>query len=388
MKEIYLDNSATTEVNKNVLDAMLPYFTEKWYNPSSLYSKGSNIKKEIEEAKMIVSDFINANKNEIFFTSCGSESNCWAIQGFVNYCKEKNKNVSIITSKIEHKSIIECVNNIVKFENNVTLYFIDVDKNGFVDVNYIEEILKHIRNTYESEIFVSIQFANNEIGTIQDIKNISKLVHSYNAILHVDAVQAFGQIEIDVKDFGIDMMSVSGHKIGAPKGIGFLYKNNLVKIKPIIYGTQMNGLRGGTENVPYIIGFKKAVELCSKNVEQRRLNMIDTREYIIHNLIKNFECNINGDRNERLPNNINVTLKENIMGESLIYMFDVDGIYISSGSACNSHIDKPSYVLKAIGLTDREALKTIRISLSYKTTRDDIDKFLIQLRKNIDLLCN
>lgn len=356
---LYLDNAATTKPKKEVIDAMLPYFYEKWYNPSSLYKPSQNIKEEIEHVRQIIAKEINANPDEIYFTSGGSESNNWAIRGY-----EDTHPISyIITTEIEHKSIKDYINRV---PNNSYIQ-IGVNKYGEINLKQLEKVLKHSK--YFLGIcdvmppLVSIQFANNEIGTIQDIKTISKLVHKYNGVLHTDAVQAFGHIPIDVKEMGIDMLSASGHKIGCPKGIGFLYIKKGIEIAPLIYGSQEQNMRGGTENVPYIIGLGKAVELINYDNH----NVIKQRKILEQNLI-DMGCRINGSLN-KLPNNINVTfLNNNITGEALIYLLDMFNIYISSGSACNSHSLNPSYVLNSIGLSDEEIYKTVRITLP-----DDID---------------
>lgn len=376
---IYLDAAATTKPDPRVIDAMMPYFTGRWHNPSSLYDIANKVKKDIEKARSVVGNFIGADGSEIFFTSGGSESNCWAIKGFVNNCIAKGETPNVITSVIEHKSILSCVEDLSKF----SVQYIKVNDEGFIDVESLENTLRVV--AYAGLVpIVSIQFANNEIGTIQHIKEISSIAHKYGAVFHTDAVQAFGYLDINVKELGIDMLSASGHKIGAPKGIGFLYKKNGIDIKPLIYGSQMNGLRGGTENVPYIIGMAKAVELIQRDKEYD-LRLTVLRNNFIAQL-KAFGCKINGSLNERLPNNINVTFPQNITGESLLYTLDLDDIMISTGSACNSHSVEPSYVLKAIGLTNEEAMKTIRISLPHDITYDDIEHVIREIDKTIKLI--
>lgn len=377
---IYLDNASTTKPKRQVINAMMPYFTDEWYNPSSLYSKASEIKKDVEAARKTVANYINADSNEIYFTSGGSEGNCWAIQGFVNHCIANNARPCVITSSIEHKSIIDCVNNL----NNSYVYFIDVDKEGFINIAQLKNTLMRLSNSHITDILVSIQFANNEIGTIQHIKEIAEVVHRFNGVFHTDAVQAFGHIPIDVKELGIDMLTASGHKIGTPKGVGFLYKESSVKIDPLIYGSQMDGMRGGTENVPYIIGMAKAVGLIKKDDEyQLRLTVL--RNNFIAQL-KSLGCFVNGSVEERLPNNINVTFLSNVSGEALIYMLDTAGIYLSSGSACNSRSIEPSHVLKAIGLSNEEAMKTIRITIPDNITMEEIDKAMYEISKAIKII--
>ena len=379
MSVIYLDNASTTKPKQKVIDFMMQYFTEKWYNPSALYYNANKVKKDIDAAKKTIGDFINANENEIYFTSGGSESNCWAIQGFVNHCIARSKDPCVITSVIEHKSVIECVDHL----NNVDVHYIGVDENGFIDIRQLRNMLFRA-NICEYKTLVSIQFANNEIGTIQNIKDIAYEVHRFGGVLHTDAVQAFGHIPIDVKELGIDMMSVSGHKIGAPKGIGILYKKSDIEINPLIYGSQMDGLRGGTENVPYIMGMAKAVELVKAD-DNYQFRMDVLRNSFISQL-KSLGCKVNGSLDHRLPNNINVTFNHNITGESMIYLLDMAEIMVSTGSACNSKSIDPSPVLKAIGMSDEDAMKTIRITLPDDITMDEIDKVISEIKKQILLL--
>ena len=376
---IYLDNAATTKPKQEVVEAMLPYLTDMWQNPSSLYNESVKIKKDIEAARNTIGKFIGANGDEIFMTSGGSESNCWAVQGFINRHRRKYKDITIITSTIEHKSVIECVKHM-----NVDVHYVSVDKNGFIDMRLLEMLL-HEAYLESNEILVSIQFANNEIGTIQNVKEIANLVHKYNGVFHSDAVQAVGQIPIDVKDLDVDLLSCSGHKLGAPKGIGFLYKRNGVEIDPLIYGSQMDSMHGGTENVPYIIGMAKAIELCDIN-DDNLDDMCKKRDYFIGCLEERFGCKLNGHCSQRLPNNINVTFPQNITGESLLYMLDISDIKISTGSACDSKSIKSSRVLKSTGLTDEEAMKTIRITLSDDILYKDIHNTIEEIGKAIKLI--
>lgn len=390
--DIYLDNAATTQPKLEVVQAMLPYICEEWYNPSALYNKSTKVKMAVENARKVIGDFINAEANEIFFTSGGSESNCWAIQGFINHCISNNQTPSIITSVIEHKSILSCVDSL-----NVDVHYIDVDNKGYINMKMLEDVLAFYHIHYpNNKVLVSIQFANNEIGTIQHINDIATLIHRYNAVFHTDAVQVFGHSIIDVKSLGIDMMSASGHKIGMCKGIGFLYKKSNVSINPLIYGTQEFGMRGGTENVPYIVGMAKAVELCKKQWDDfmnqfkaattNVLTLADIREYMICELKSKFNAKINGDEIFRLGNNINVTFPQNVTGEALIYLLEMSDIYVSAGSACNAHSTKPSHVLKAIGLTDEETARTLRITLPENCGKATVDKVIYELGKQIKLL--
>lgn len=384
MSELYLDQAATSKPKLEVVEAMMPYLTgDLWYNPSSLYSPAVKVKEDVENVRKIIADYINADADEIYFTSGGSESNCWAIQGFVNaWCDYRCRPV-VLTTKIEHKSIISCAEG-NEFSN---VHFIGVDENGYVNLNLLESWLMHYANmdrpcsSYKT--LVSIQFANNEIGAIQNIKEISDIVHYYGAILHTDAVQAFGQVPIDVKQLGIDMMSVSGHKIGTPKGIGFLYKKHDVEIMPLIFGSQEFGLRGGTENVPYIIGMGNAVELLKEN-EFEKLYLTSYRNYLIQSL-ENIGCKLIGSEENRLPNNVNIMLPEGVNGEGTMFMLDTADIMCSTGSACNSRMVEPSHVLKAIGLTDEEAMRCIRLTLPDNITTSNIDYAVEELKRCIEL---
>ena len=373
-----MDNAATTKVKHEVVEAMMPYLTEQYYNPSSLYSPAVKIKKDIERARKIVGDFIGANSNEVYFCSGGSEANCFAISGFCHYWNALKVRPVIITSTIEHKSILECVKNMI-----ADVYYVDVDNNGLIKLDTLSELLNDI-SLWGLPLLCSFQLANNEIGTIQNIKKISDIIWQHGGLLHVDAVQAFGQIPIDVSEIGIDMLSVSGHKIGCPKGIGFLYIRKGTAISPIIYGSQMDGKRGGTENVPYIMGMAKAVELCNVGEDAIR-EMYSKRDYFVGCLESKFGCKLNGSQ-IRLPNNINVTFPQNITGESLLYMLDMSGIKISTGSACNSKEIEPSHVLKSIGLSNEDAMKTIRITISGDITYEQIDYVIDEIDKTIKLI--
>ena len=379
MKTIYLDAAATSKPHPEVVKAMMPYFDTYWHNPSSLYAAGVKVKDDIDTAKKAVADFINADNNEIYFTSSGSEGNSWAIQGFINYCYNNMKKPIIITTTIEHKSILYCLEN-----NDIAMKrYVPVDSDGFIDIEELESLLDYYSKLPQCDILVSVQFANNEVGTIQNIEEIGRIIHKHNAILHSDAVQAFGQIPIDVKKLGIDMLTVSGHKIGCPKGIGFLYKSNSVDIKPLIYGGQMRGMRGGTENVPYIIGMAKAVDLANDKINHYP-DMIARRDYFIGELEK-IGCTLNGSATQRLPNNINVMLPYELSGESLLYLLDMCDIQIGVGSACNNDSILPSPVLSAMGKR-KDAHRAIRITFSYGLTKDDIDYVVNEIRKQIELL--
>lgn len=378
---MYLDNAATTKPKQEVIDAMMPYLTDKWYNPSALYYRSLNIKKAIDDARDTVAKFINAKSGDnIFFTSGGSESNCWAIQGFINNRLDNIRVPHIITTKIEHKSIMECMKN----THLATIYYLDVDADGFIDLHELDNAISLMLSVgvEPRDILVSIQFANNEIGTIQDIINIGNVCHMYGCIFHTDAVQAFGHVYIDVDVMGIDMLSASSHKIGGCRGTGFLYIKDGIEINPLIYGSQMDGMRGGTDNVAGIIGMAKAVELADLNATA---NMKFVRDYFIDKLY-DIGCRLNGPyKHHRLPNNINVILPDDIYAENIVYALDIDDIQVGTGSACNSHSVEPSYVLKAIMLTDDEANSSLRITISDDMTMDDVDEVVDKIKMTIDM---
>ena len=388
--QLYLDSAATAKPNKEVLEAAMPYLTDEFYNPSSIYSDGVRVRRAIDNSRESIAGFINADTDEIFFTSGSSESNCWAIQGYLLAGVMDISTTSIVTTKIEHKSIMECVDAMERF-GNATYYcdvtYLDVDKDGFVNMEQLESVFKDREEPNYYDIFVSIQLANNEVGTIQDIKAISDIIHKYGGVLHVDATQAFGQIPIDVKAMGIDMLSASAHKLeGGFKGVGLLYKKKDIDIQPIIYGSQNDRQRGGTENVAGIVGFAKAVELASEEMEDK-LSLSVKRDYFISELTRN-GCKLNGASVHRLPNNVNVQLPEGIGSEELLYMLDLDDIQCSTGSACNSHAKKPSYVLKALGLTDEQAARSVRFTISSDITYDDIDYVVEKIVKIMKIIRN
>lgn len=385
--QLYLDSAGTTKVRPEVLKAMMPYLTDEFYNPSAIYSGGVRVKRAIDDSRERIAGFINANTDEIFFTSGASESNCWAIQGYVFAGMMDISTTSIATTKIEHKSIMECVDAMERLGNS-TYYcdvtYLDVDKNGFVNMEQLESVFKDREESNYYDILVSIQMSNNEIGTIQNIKAISDIIHKYGGVLHVDATQAFGQIPIDVKAMGIDMLSASAHKVGGVKGVGFLYKKKNIELQPIIYGSQNDRQRGGTENVAGIVGFAKAVELASEEMEDK-LALSVKRDYFINELTRN-GCKLNGPSVHRLPNNINVMLPEGIGSEELLYMLDLDDIQCSTGSACNSHSKQPSYVLKALGLTSEEAARSVRFTISSDITYETIDYVVEKIVKIMKIM--
>lgn len=377
---IYLDAAATakyTNIDDIIVDAMTSAMKNDWMNPSGLYA--IKVKDKVDKCRENIAKFIGAKSDEIYFTSGASESNSWAIRGWVDANIDKSY-IGIITTRIEHKSIMEAVKDA---SSSVDVFYCDVDKVGLMNRRALEEILYHCDRCL---FLVSVHMANNEIGTWQDIGKISKLVHAYGGILHVDATQAFGHIPIDVDDLEIDMMSCSGHKISPVlRGIGFLYKRNGIDIKPLIYGSQEQGLRGGTENTYGIIGLSKAIEYCDMHREEIE-KMYMKRDYFIDNLCHKFGCKLNGDSWNRLPNNINVTFPQNVTGETLLYVLALSGINVSTGSACNSHEIKSSHVLKEIGLSDKDAMRSVRLTLPDDITYEEIDYVIGEIDKAIKLI--
>ena len=392
MNTIYLDNAATTKPSQKAIEAALPYLTEQWQNPSSLSRQSRNIYDVIGQSRKDIADYIGANSSEIYFTSSGSESNCWAIQGFVNYWLKQKYEPVVITSEIEHKSIIECVKNYCDKLINPETYFVDVDSDGYVDLEELEDMIKdEIELIFRCKPLVSIQLANNEIGTIQPIKKIAELVHKYGGVLHTDATQVVGHLPIDVNELDVDMLSASAHKFNGLKGIGFLYIRDGVKIEPLIYGSQNNGMRGGTENVIGIVAMATALKNCDTSFTDGSPNsrLIEIKRKLIEKLSKvpyNIQINNESLGSTFLPSILSITILENVTAEAVLYILDGAGIQISSGSACNSRTNKPSYVLKAIGLSDWDSVRTIRISFDENLTEEDIDRFVFELEKAIKIL--
>ena len=363
-KTIYLDNAATTKTRPEVVEAMLPYFTEFYGNPSSIYSFSDEPKKAVANGREIIAKSIGAKTNELYFTGGGSESDNWALKATAEAYKSKGNH--IITSKIEHHAILHTCEWLEKHGFEVT--YIDVDENGVLK---LDELKKAIRPT---TILISVMFANNEIGTIQPIKEIGQIAKEHGILFHTDAVQAYGHVPINVDELNIDMMSASGHKINGPKGIGFLYIRTGVKIRSFIHGgAQERKRRAGTENVPGIVGFGKAAEIAAANMEERIKYESELRDYLMDRVIAEIPyARINGSRENRLPNNANFSFQF-IEGESMLIMLDDKGICGSSGSACTSGSLDPSHVLLAIGLPHEIAHGSLRLTLSEETTKEDID---------------
>jgi len=369
---IYVDNAATTKVSKEVLTSMLPYFNEFYGNPSSLYKLGRESKKAIEQARESISKILKVKFNEIFFTSGGSEANNWAIKGIALNLIKKNKR-HIITSSFEHHSVLHAVKFLEKHGFQVT--YLDVNKNGIIKPEDFKKAIKPETG------FASIMYANNEIGTIQPIDELSKICKENKIIFHTDAVQAIGSIRIDFKN--IDLLSLSAHKIHGPKGIGILYIKKGIEINNLIDGgAQERNKRAGTENVPGIVGFNTALKEVYKNLEENNKKLIYLRDKLINNLLKIDKSVINGDLKNRLPGNINMCFK-GVEGESLLLKLDFQGICASSGSACTSGSLDPSHVLLAIGLPHEVAHGSLRLSLNKYNTEEDVNYILEKLPKII-----
>lgn len=376
-KYIYMDNAATTPTKKEVVDEMIPYMTENYGNPSSVYSLASKSKLAIEEAREKIARELNADPREIFFTGGGTESDNWAIKGIAQKNKKKGKH--IITSKIEHHAVLHTVEALEKEGYDVT--YVDVDEDGLVD---LEQLEKSIR---EDTILITIMYANNEVGTIQPIKEIGEIAKKYDVIFHTDAVQALGHIKIDVKKENIDLLSMSAHKIYGPKGVGALYIKKGIRIDSLIEGgAQENRKRAGTENVAGIVGMGKAVELAYENMEEKNKKLIYLRDKLIKGIEDNIDyVKVNGHRIKRLPGNVNVSF-EFIEGESLLLSLDMVGIAASSGSACTSGALDPSHVLMAMGVSHEIAHGSLRLSLGDFTTEEDVDYVIGQLIEIVDRL--
>lgn len=370
---IYLDNAATTKTAPEVVEAMLPYFTEHYGNPSSVYTFAAANKEVITTQREIIAGALGANSNEIYFTAGGSESDNWALIATAEAYASKGKH--IITSKIEHHAILHTCEYLEKRGFEIT--YLDVDENGIVD---LAQLRKAIR---EDTILISIMYANNEIGSIQPIQEIGAIAQEHGILFHTDAVQAFGQLPINVDACHIDMLSASAHKLNGPKGIGFLYIRKGVKIRSLIHGgAQERRRRAGTENVPGIVGFGKAVERAVISMEERTVKECELRDYLIDRIEHEIPyCKLNGDRVNRLPNNVNFSFQF-IEGESLLIMLDMKGICASSGSACTSGSLDPSHVLLAIGLPHEIAHGSLRMTLSEETTKEDLD-YVVDCLKDI-----
>jgi cysteine desulfurase len=376
-KLIYLDNAATTKVRQEVVDAMLPYFTEYYGNRSSVYSFSDTAKEAVDHARETIAKSIGAKTNEIYFTGGGSEGDNWALKATADAYKSKGNH--IITTKIEHHAILHTCEYLEKHGFEVT--YLDVDSEGVVD---LEQLKAAIRPT---TILISIMFANNEIGTIEPIKEIGEIAKEHNILFHTDSVQAYGHVPINVDEMHIDMLSSSGHKLNGPKGIGFMYIRTGVKIRSFIHGgAQERSRRAGTENVPGIVGYGKAAEIAMAEMDHRIAYESKLRDHLIDRVLAEIPfTRLNGSRTNRLPNNANFCFRF-IEGESMLILLDDKGICGSSGSACTSGSLDPSHVLLAIGLPHEIAHGSLRLTLSDETTMEDIDYVVDQLKAIVQRL--
>lgn len=376
---IYLDHAATTAVHPDVLKEMLPYFIDKFGNPSSVYGFAANNKNKLTEARETIAGALGAKPEEIYFTAGGSESDNWALK-----CTAEAYGVHgghIITTKIEHHAILHTCKYLQNRGYDVT--YLDVDENGLVDLNTLEAAIR------PDTFLISIMFANNEIGTIEPIKEIGEIAHRHGILFHTDAVQAFGQIPIHVDGMNIDMLSASGHKFNGPKGIGFLYIKKGLKLKSFIHGGQQErGRRAGTENVPGIVGIAKACEIAMAEMEERMKKETELRDYLIERILKEIPyTRLNGHSKKRLPNNVNISFQF-VEGESILIMLDMAGICASSGSACTSGSVDPSHVLLAIGLPQEIAHGSLRLTIGYENTKEEMDTVVDNLKRIITNLRN
>lgn len=374
---VYADNSATTKISKPVLDAMMPYLTEHYGNASSIYSIGMDSARALLKARETVAKAINANTTEIYFTSGGSESDNWAIKCAADLGAKKGKK-HIITTVFEHHAVLHTCQYLEKHGFDVT--YVPVDPMGLVHVEDIEKAMR------DDTCLVTVMFANNEIGTIQPIKEIGAVCRERKILFHTDAVQAIGNVQIDVAEMNIDLLSMSGHKIHAPKGVGAMYMRTGVNLPNLIHGgAQERSKRAGTENVAGIVGLAKAVELCTQNIEEKQARLSKMRDRIIAELLKIPESRLNGDPKKRLAGNVNISFR-GIEGESLLLSLDLEGICASSGSACTSGSLDPSHVLLAIGLPHSTAHGSLRISLSDENTEEDADYIIEKVPKTVEKL--
>ncbi|MBQ4556736.1 MAG: cysteine desulfurase NifS [Clostridia bacterium] len=368
---VYADNAATTPVSREVVDAMMPYLTEKWGNPSSLHAKGREAAIALEDARSRIAACLGADAKEMFFTSCGSEADNWAIKGAAYAGKKKGK-THIITSAIEHHAALHACAALEK--DGFTVTYLGVDDKGIVSIDELKAAIT------DKTALVSVMLANNEIGTIEPIAEIAKIAHEHGALMFTDAVQAIGNIPVNVKELGVDMLALSGHKIHAPKGIGALYIKKGVRIDNLIDGGgQERSKRGGTENMPYIVGLATAMESAIARLPEMA-KVAELRDYLMDSLLAKVPYStLNGPRGDaRLPGNVNIGF-EFIEGESMLLLLDYEGIACSTGSACSSASLDPSHVLLAIGVPHERAHGSLRLSISNETTKDDADYILEKL---------
>lgn len=378
-KVIYLDNAATTKVHKEVVEAMTPYFTEYYGNPSAIYSFAAEANKAVSEARETIAKLIGAKSDEIYFTAGGSESDNWALKATAEAYANKGKH--IITTTIEHHAILHTAEYLEK--NGFEVTYVGVDENGTIKLDELKAAIR------KDTILISVMAANNEIGTIQPIKEIGQIAKDNGILFHTDAVQAFGHIEMNVDEMNIDMLSASGHKLNGPKGIGIMYIRKGVKIRSFVHGgAQERQRRAGTHNVTGIVGFGKAVSIAMENMSERVKYETELRDYLIDRVLKEIPyTRLNGHKTDRLPNNASFCFRF-IEGESMLILLDQKGICGSSGSACTSGSLDPSHVLLAIGLPHEIAHGSLRLTLSEETTKEDIDYTVDELKVIIEKLRN
>ena len=374
---IYLDNAATTKTAPEVVDAMLPYFSEYYGNASTIYSLGAESKKAMDHARQTIADSLGAKPEEIYFTAGGSESDNWALKATAEAYASKGKH--IITTKIEHHAILHTCEYLEKRGFEIT--YLNVDRDGLISLDELKAAIR------PDTILISVMFANNEIGTIEPIAEIGEIAKEHGVLFHTDAVQAYAQVPINVDEMHIDMLSASGHKLTGPKGIGFLYIRKGVKIRSFIHGgAQERKRRAGTENVPSIVGLGKAVEMAVAAMEERTSKAIELRDRMIDAIYKRIPyARLNGDRTRRLPNNVNFSFQF-VEGESMLIMLDMAHICASSGSACTSGSLDPSHVLLAIGLPHEIAHGSLRLTLGYDNTQEEIDGVVDEIEKIVGRL--
>ncbi len=374
---IYLDNAATTKVADSVVDAMLPYFKEYYGNASSIYQLGAKSKEALDESREYIAGTLGAKTNEIYFTAGGSESDNWAIKATADAYARKGKH--IITSAIEHHAVLHTCEYLEKHGYEVT--YVGVDENGVIKLDELKAAIR------PDTILISVMFANNEIGTIQPIKEIGEIAKEHDILFHTDAVQAYAQVPINVDEMHIDMLSASGHKLNGPKGIGFLYIRKGIKIRSFVHGGQQErGRRAGTENIPGIVGLAAAAKHSFSMLEEKMKKEIELRDYLISRIEAEIPyCRLNGDRKKRLPNNVNFSFQF-IEGESMLILLDSKGIAASSGSACTSGSLDPSHVLLAIGLPHEIAHGSLRLTMSEENTKEEMDYVVEQLTAILERL--
>lgn len=377
MKQVYLDYSATTPVKEEVVKEMIPYYTEKFGNPSSLYSQGLEARDGLEEARAEVAGLINADSREIFFTSCGTEADNWVIEGTADSLKDKGRH--IITSRIEHHAVLHTCQYLEKQGFEVT--YLDVDSEGFVNPADLEKAIR------KDTILISIMMVNNEIGTVEPIKELAAVAKAHGVLFHTDAVQALGNVPIDVKDLGVDFLSMSAHKIYGPKGVGALYIRKGLKISSFMHGGgQERRSRAGTENLAGIAGFGKAAQLAKQNLKNHIEHCSSLRDYFLHKIEENITgIQLNGSREHRHPGNLNISF-DYIEGEAVLLMLDANGISVSTGSACSSKSLSVSHVLEAIGVSVTKMNGTVRFTVGDFTTKEDIDYTVDVLIKVVERL--